>query len=523
MKLATPGQMTQIDSYAISKLGIPGINLMENAAARVVDEITAMCGGSVSGGSILLLAGKGNNGGDALAAARILDSAGAKVSLFILAPKKEIAGDARMNLELLGKTGVIVHELLNEQQLSLLISTLKASDLVVDGIFGTGFRGKPEGITKAVIEAVADSGKKVIAIDIPSGVNGETGDVPGACIKADATVTFCLPKTGIVLHPGCERAGRVVVADIGIPPEAVLQAGINKYVIDRELAAALIPKRNNDSNKGDYGKVFIITGSAGMTGSGCLCAYAAMRSGSGLVYVGVPAALNTIYSIKLTEPIIIPLDDNGSGSLAACSSGQILELMVRMDAAAIGPGLSLNNDIIEVIRNVIREANIPLVLDADALNAVSRDVSILKEHKAEIVITPHPGEMARLTGLSTRDVQNNRLKVASEFAADNGVIVVLKGSRTVVALPEGILYVNINGNPGMASGGTGDVLAGIIVSLIGQGMKPSDAAVAGVYLHGLSGDAAAKNKGMHGMIASDIIEALPYVIKESTEELWITS
>ncbi len=514
MKLAAPKQMNEIDSYAINRLGIPGIVLMENAAARVVEEIADQCGGSVLGRNVLLLAGKGNNGGDAFAAARMLDAAGAKASLFLLVQRNEVTGDARINLDRLANTGIEVIELTDERQIALLDASLKDSELVIDGIFGTGFRGRPEGAAKAVIEAVNHSKKRVIAIDIPSGVNGETGETPGVCIKAAVTVTFCLPKPGLILHPGCEQTGRLVVADIGILPEAVERANINMHVIDREQVTDIIPKRSNDSSKGDYGKVLIVTGSTGMTGSGCLAANAAMRTGSGLVYVAVPAGLSTIYSTKLTEPIILPLQDNGSGSLSAACSGQIVKAMNRMDAAAIGPGLSLNDEIVEAVRKVIRESRIPLVLDADALNAAARDASMLRDCKAEVVITPHPGEMARLTGLSIREVQNDRLKVAAEFARRYGVIVVLKGSRTVVALPDGTIHVNVTGNPGMATGGAGDVLAGIIVSLAGQGVKPAEAAIAGVYLHGAAGDAAAGKKGMHGMIASDIIEELPYMLKD---------
>ena len=287
-------------------------------------------------------------------------------------------------------------------------------------------------------------------------------------------------------------------------------------IINRDLVAGIIPKRFDDSSKGDYGKIFIITGSTGMAGSGCLCANAAMRSGAGLVYVGVPAGLSAIYSTKLTEPIIIALQDNGNGSLVSSGSEQIIKVMDRMDAAAVGPGLSINDEIVEVVRNVIKKSRIPLVLDADALNAVARDVHMLKDCKAEIVITPHPGEMARLTGLSIREIQNDRSKVAVEFAASHGVIVVLKGSGTVIALPDGTIYSNTSGNPGMATGGAGDVLTGIITSLTGQGVKPADAAIAGVYLHGLAGDAAAEKNGMHGMIASDIIKELPCVIKSMT-------
>ncbi len=505
--------MNEIDAYAIRQSGIPGTVLMENAAKKVVDEIAAIFGGSAAGRKILLLAGKGNNGGDALAAAGILDTAGARVFLFLLANRNEISGDALLHLNKLKNTGVMLRELLDEGQIALLNERLSESELVIDGIFGTGFRGKPEGIAKAAIEAVNNTNIPIVAIDIPSGLNGGTGEVPGACVKAAVTVTFCLPKLGMVLNPGCAQVGRLVVADIGIPAEAVNQMIINRHVIDRELVAEIIPKRFNDSSKGDYGKVFLVTGSTGMAGSGCLSANAAMRTGAGLVYVGVPAGLSPIYSTKLTEPIIIPLRDKGSGSLSAAGTGEIIKAMDRMDAAAIGPGLSVDDEIVEIVRAVIKGSRIPLVLDADALNAAARDIAMLKLRKAEMVITPHPGEMARLTGLTISEVQNSRLKVASEFAVNHGVTVVLKGARTVVALPEGALYVNTTGNAGMATAGAGDVLTGIIVSLMGQGVKPADAAIAGVYLHGLAGDAAAGKKGLHGMIAGDIIEEMPYIIK----------
>ena len=495
---------------------------MEKAALKVVEEAAAASGGCTAGRSILLLAGKGNNGGDAFAAARLLASRGAKISMYVLASKAEIGGDAAINLNRLEKAGLQVSEVLEGRQLGHFKDALAASDMVIDGIFGTGFKGKPEGYAKAVIEAVNLAGKPVISIDIPSGVNGETGEVPGVCIKAEATVAFCLPKIGLAVHPGCEYAGKLIVADIGIPSAAIERAGINSYVIDRELAAGLLPRRSKDSSKGDYGKVFVITGSTGMTGSGCLCAGAAMRSGAGLVYVGVPSSLSAVYASKLTEPIIIPLQDAGNGSLSGSGSARILEAMGRMDVAAVGPGLSVNNEIFGVVKDIIKESRIPLVLDADALNAVAMDVSVLKELKTQAVITPHPGEMARLTGLSIKEVQGNRLKTAGEFAVNWGVTVVLKGSRTVVAIPDGSLYVNTCGNPGMATAGAGDVLTGIIAAFAGQGLSPDKAAVAGVYVHGLAGDAAADRKGMLGMIAGDIIEELPFVLKR-LEELWITS
>lgn len=516
MKLATPKQMNDIDSFAINKHGIPGITLMENAAGRVAEAVAAELGGRLEGKRILVVAGKGNNGGDAFAAARIMDAAGARVSLFLFADPGGIAGDAATNYERLSNTGVRLVQISGAEIPASLVSGLADAELVVDGLFGTGFRGKPEGVLKEAITAVNNSGKKVVSIDIPSGVNGETGEVPDVCIKADITVTFCLPKAGMLLYPGCEHVGRLDVVDIGIPGEAVERAGIKWHVIDRETVKGKLPRRFNESNKGDYGRVFIITGSTGMTGSGCLSANAAMRSGAGLVYAGVPAGLAAIYCIKLTEPIIIPLEDKGSGVLSYTAAESIMKTLEKMDAAAIGPGLSMNSDIGKIVGKVVRECTCPLVIDADGLNALAGDVSVLAEKKAEIVLTPHPGEMARLTGLTISEIQRDRPAAALELSKRYGVIVVLKGSRTVVALPDGSLYVNVTGNPGMASAGAGDVLTGIISALAGQGMKASDAAMAGVYLHGLAGDMAAAKKGMHGIIAGDIIEMLPYAIKETS-------
>jgi yjeF C-terminal region, hydroxyethylthiazole kinase-related/yjeF N-terminal region len=515
MRLVIPLQMGQIDRYSINELGIPGIILMENAALRVVEEAVSALGGCVVGQKVLLLAGKGNNGGDAFAVARHLMLKGADTCVHILADKSAISGDAKVNLDILYNIGANVNLLTDRKQISSLEKDLYKSELIIDGIFGTGFKGVPDALTSEIIGMVNGAGKYVIAIDIPSGVNGETGKVPGSCVNANVTVTFQLPKTGLLVHPGCDRTGRLVVADIGIPEKAVFSQNINSYVIDQNDVSFIIPARKNDTNKGSYGKIFILTGSKGMTGSGCLCAKAALRSGAGLVYVGVPSSLATIYGSSLVEPIIMPLEDAGKGHIPLESVEHILKQMEKMDIMALGPGLSVNYDIRGIVGEIIKKSRIPLILDADALNSVADDLQVLNELKAEAVITPHPGEMARLTGLTIDEVQSDRIKVARDFAARWRLIVVLKGSRTIIALPDGTIYINTTGNPGMASGGSGDVLTGIIAGLAGQGIELADAAVAGVYLHGLAGDAAAIKKGVHGLIAGDMVEELPYVIKET--------
>jgi NAD(P)H-hydrate epimerase len=513
MKIATPAQMREIDNTAITRIGIPGIVLMENAALKVVREITVTLG-EVRDRNIVILAGKGNNGGDAFAAARHLFNLGASVSTYILAAREEIAGDAAVNLTILNNMGIPPAELTGQTCLDDFKASLRAADLVVDGIFGTGFKGSIRGLVCSVINEVNCSGKHVISIDVPSGVDATTGEAADPCIRAYKTVTLVLPKPGLVMHPGCEYTGELVVADIGMPSDVINKTDIKLNLLDEQLVSGLIPVRNSESNKGDYGKVLIITGSQGMTGAGCLAAGAALRTGSGLVYLGVPKSLAHIYNSTIRETITLPIEDNGTGFISRNSITYILDKIKGKSVAALGPGLSVNDDITRVIYDIVENSRVPLVLDADALNAISIDISILARLKTEAVITPHPGEMSRLTGLSIADIQKNRLETARSFAGKWGVVTVLKGSRTIVALPDGTAYINSSGNPGMATAGTGDVLAGLIAGLIGQGLKPGDAAAAGVYLHGLAGDAAASEKGQHGLIAGDVIEQLPYVIKK---------
>ncbi|NLK88030.1 MAG: NAD(P)H-hydrate dehydratase [Clostridiaceae bacterium] len=514
MKVATPEQMRRIDECAIREYGIPGILLMENAAAAVAAEAAIMVEGR-SGSTITIVAGRGNNGGDAFAAARLLHSKGFEVSTYLIGSKDGISADALVNMNILERIGIDIYELTEECCFEGFSEALAASDLIIDGIFGTGLSREVTGLAEAVIGMMNASGVPILSIDIPSGIDGTYGKANGACVNAAATVTFCLPKTGLLLNPGCEHAGRLLTADIGIPPSAISKQDIRTWVIDRQMAASILPVRKPDSNKGDCGRVFIITGSTGMTGSGCLSSAAALRTGAGLIYTGVPASLAPIYCSRLTEPIVIPLEDCGTGCLTASCAGSILERLDRMDAVAVGPGLTVTEDIKKIVMLVIDSCKAPLILDADALNAISSDPSVLKRLKTGAVVTPHPGEMARLMGIGIEEVQADRIGNASRFASEYGVTVVLKGSRTVVAYPDGKAFINMTGNAGMATAGTGDVLTGIIAGIAAQGADAGDAAVAGVYLHGLAGDAAADYKGMYGITAGDLVDFLPVTIKEA--------
>ncbi len=515
MKVVTPEQMRKIDECAIREFGIPGILLMENAAAAVAAEAAAMIEGG--GRLVTVVAGRGNNGGDAFAAARLLHSKGVNIRAYLIGRKEDISGDALVNMNILERIGIDICELAEECSTESFSEDLTASALIIDGIFGTGLSRDVTGFAAAVIGLMNASGLPILSIDIPSGIDGRYGTIKGACIKAAATVTFCMPKSGLLLNPGCEYTGRLIIADIGIPPLAIIKQEIKTWIIDRQMAVSLLPGRKPDSNKGDYGRAFIISGSNGMTGSGCLASAAALRAGAGLVYAGVPASLAPIYCSKLTEPIVIRLEDGGTGVLTASCCESIQEMLDRMDAVAIGPGLTVTEDIKKIVKLVIENCKAPLILDADALNAISGDPSVLKTLRAGAVVTPHPGEMARLMGVDIKDVQADRVGNALKFAAEYGVIVVLKGSRTIVAYPDGSVFINLTGNAGMATAGTGDVLTGIIAGIAAQGVDAGAAAVAGVYLHGLAGDAAADYKGMPGILAGDLVDFLPVTIKEAVK------
>lgn len=513
MKVVTPEQMNAIDKCVINEYGIPGILLMENASIAVVLEAISMMGGC-SGKLVTVVAGRGNNGGDGFAAARLLHSRGVDVRVYLTGSTTGISGDALFNMTVLNRIGIPIVELMDDNDIDLMAQDMNQSQLIIDGIFGTGLKKEVTGIAAMAIDRMNASGTAVLTIDIPSGIDGTSGSVMGTCVKADTTVTFCMPKIGLVLNPGCEYAGRLVVADIGIPACVIDKQNIRTELIDEGMVSALIPERRSESNKGDYGRVLIISGSTGMTGSGCLASMAALRCGAGLVYVGVPASLAGIYGACVREPIILPLEDGGKGTLDAGCSGQILAHMEKMDVAAIGPGLTASAAIRQAVEQVIENSRVPLIIDADALNAISENRSVLKKLKSEAVVTPHPGEMARLTGLNVADIQRDRIGVARSFAAEYGVATVLKGNRTVVALPDGRIYINPTGNAGMATAGMGDVLAGIIAGLAAQGVPAYDAAIAGVYLHGLAGDRAVDIVGMHGMVAGDLLPRIPDVMSQ---------
>lgn len=518
MKIATAGEMRQIDAVTIEEYGIPGIVLMESAGCEIavaVESVLAKTGGK----RICIFAGKGNNGGDSFVAARRLCNRGFKVQVCLFAEISSLTGDARVHFGAIQKMGIDILEIASDRDWDKAGVAVSFADCLVDALLGTGLVGMVNDRLNRAIALMNESGKVVVAVDIPSGVEADTGMVRRSAVRAARTVTFGLPKLGLYLYPGAACTGEVTVTDLGIPAEVLSSREIRQNIATAAEIGYLLPVRSKVAHKGSCGRVAVIAGSQGMTGAAALAATGALRSGAGLVTLGIAASLNSIMEVKLTEIMTRSWPEIEGGALGLQSVPYMEELAGKCDATVIGPGLGRHEDTLSAIRKFITEARRPLVIDADGLIALTEDIQLLQQTEAVPVLTPHPGEMAMLTGLTIDEIGEDRLYVARQAAIDWGSIVVLKGAGTVVAFPDGEAFVNPTGNAGMASGGTGDVLAGMIASLIAQGMSSHDAAVAGVYLHGLAGDIVAK-RGMVGMTALDLAEAIPLAIHQLTKNLY---
>ncbi len=518
MRLVTAEEMREIDQRAMREFGIPGVVLMENAGLRVVEVILErFWEGRARGRKALVLAGPGNNGGDGLVVARHLFNRGAEVKVFLTAPPDAYGGDAGVNLAAARAFGVPLEVAAGSSP--SFRAVLASTDIVVDALFGTGFRGAPAEPVAGLIREVNASGKPVVAVDLPTGLEANTGRVPGECIRARVTVTFGLPKLGLYLEPGRSFAGEVVVGDISLPPALRRPDEGSFFLIGAEMVARLLPPRLPEHHKGSYGHALVLGGFPGYTGAVVLAGSAALRSGAGLVTVGVPASLYPIVASKLTEAMARPLAEGPRGGLSPGALEELAGLLERVSAVAVGPGLGQEPETGEFLRLLLQRLRVPVVLDADALNLLARAPDLLTapelaDRRRLWVLTPHPGEMGRLLGKSPEEVQRDRLEAARASAREWGAVVVLKGAATLVATPAGRTYVNPTGNPGLATGGTGDVLAGLIAGLLAQGLAPEEAACAGVYVHGLAGDRVAAARGMAGMVAGDLLGEIPLVLRD---------
>jgi NAD(P)H-hydrate epimerase len=511
MRVLTAEQMATVDRRAVEELGVPSMILMENAAIGLAD---ALGRHFPDAAEVTLLCGPGNNGGDGLALARHLEARGYSYRVFLVA-KKDPGGDAGHQLAILEKSGIEVERVLPESELGPVLAACRGCDLVVDALFGTGLSRPLGGHFRDLVEGLSGLPVPILAVDLPSGLDGSHADPPGLHLRAELTVTFAAPKVAHVFHPAAEATGELVVADLGVPAFLVDQAPGDLHLITAPELAPELARRRPDAHKGDFGHLLIVAGGPGKAGAAILAARAAVRSGAGLVTAAVPAPILQTVDGGSLESMSLPLEADGAGVLARGAADQVLAAAEGKGAVAMGPGLGVAEGTVEAVRRLARELAVPLVLDADALNAHAGRLGDLRDRDAAAVLTPHPGEMGRLLGLGSKEVQADRPGAARRAAEESGAVVILKGHRTLVADPEGGIHVNPTGNPGMASGGSGDVLTGMVAAFLAQGYPPALAARLGVYLHGLAGDVAIERIAPEALRAGDLIEAL----SESFERL----
>ena len=514
MKITTAEEMREIDRATSERFGVPSLTLMENAGTAIADFILR---NHVDANRVTVVCGKGNNGGDGFVVARKLHRAGRVVEVVLLASRTQLKGDALAMFERLPLRPV---EVTNEEELIAETErSLAKCDLMVDAILGTGFRPPVTGLLADAIAIMNRNDKPIVAVDIPSGADSDsmTPQSGDGIARADVIITFTAPRPAHVF--GNLTHGAIIVVPIGSPPEAIVSALNLEVTTPRDFAALLAP-RPRDSNKGSYGHALIVGGSFGKSGAAAMAGMAALRAGAGLSTVATPARVLTSVAAFAAELMTEPLPETsvGSISMAAAQNGRFLDLTKPMTVVAIGPGIGRNPETVQFVHEAVHQTKVPLVVDADGLNAFEGQTNLLDGRRRPLVLTPHPGEMSRLAGISIKAIQADRLNVARSFARDHGLVLVLKGNRTIIALPNGSAWGNPTGNPGMATGGTGDILTGMTAGVIAQ--MPNDyarAAIAAVYLHGLAGDVAAETMGEHSLVATDLLAGLPEAFRRAAQ------
>ncbi len=513
MRLVTASEMASLDRRTIEEIGIPGMVLMENAARGAAGFFLEFLPDILTR-RITVLAGSGNNAGDGFVLARIFHGMGAKTGVVCLRDPERLQGDALTNFRIMGRIGVPVQVWSEAQEFEAQWRAIAESEVVIDAILGTGLKSEVQGLYRQVIDRLNDLDVPILAVDVPSGLDASTGKILGNAVRASATATFGCLKIGQVIDPGRERVGELRLVDIGIPPQVVEKSGVQRWWLDGSLVSGWLHPRPEDAHKGTCGHIAVLSGSRGKTGAATLICQGAARVGAGLVTLFIPESLNSILEVKLTEAMTWPIPETEEQSPSIAALDPILELLAGKQAFAMGPGISTHASTGRLVRGLLAQCPCPMVLDADALTLASDDVSVLGSAGHPIVITPHPGEMARLLSSTTKSVQEDRLGTASRFSQEHGITVVLKGSRTIIAAPDGRIAVNGSGNPAMASGGMGDTLTGMIAGLLAQGCEPFRAACLGVYIHGAAADRRIGHIASRGLLASDLLEEIPGIIGE---------
>jgi NAD(P)H-hydrate epimerase len=510
MLVVTAAQMQKLDQKAIKEFEIPGLILMENAGRGIFELIRQHFAAKLCN-SVTILIGPGNNGGDGFVIARYLSQEGFKVRLVLLISGEKFRNEALVNYNIVKKLGLPIIECLNSDSLSTVSKIIEKSSLIIDAIFGTGLARDVTGRFARCIGMANASEASIVAVDIPSGLSADTGRPLGTAIRADLTATMALAKVGLVLRAGNEYVGELHVVNIGIPNIAIAGSDIKTELFDQDAFKAILRPRPAEGHKGTFGHLLILAGSRGKTGAAALVAKGALRSGAGLVTVGCPTDVQPVLAQKLTEAMTEDLPATKSGTISQKAILNINALLERKKALAIGPGLGLDSETQEVAHHLLESVPLPMVADADALTALGTDHTPVARAKQPRILTPHPGEMARLLGCSVAEIQYDRIAAALLLARSSNAVVVLKGARTVIAAPDGRVALNSSGNSGMGTGGMGDILTGIIGGFLAQGYNAWDAARISVFAHGLAADQMVKIKGKYGYLASEVADWIPHL------------
>lgn len=502
MKLMDSATMRALDKHAIDVYGVPSTLLMTNAARHVADAAASLLD---DGGHAAVFCGSGNNGGDGVAAAAVLKKRGIPVRAFLVGSRSKMTPDTREMERRLGEAGGVLEDMEDAPDLEFYVNHC---GVIIDAMFGIGLNDDLRGRALEAVRLINASPAAVVAADIPSGVEADTGLILGDAVRADVTVTFTFAKPGLLTEPGCVYSGDVRVVDIGISASLIEDAETDLYAVT--AGDISLPRRRPDTHKGDYGRNLIIAGSTGYSGAPVLAARAASAAGAGLVSLGVPSSIYEIAAVKCDVEMVFPLPASPEGTLDTAALDVILKRLAHADVCLAGPGLGRSPTVDGIIHALLRSSTVPLILDADGINALGGNIDILDEARCPVVLTPHPGEFRRLGGST-----DNRIGAARDFASRHGCILVLKGHRTVTALPDGTAYVNTTGGPALSKGGSGDVLAGLIAGLAGQSFPIKDAVLAAVYLHGLAGDLCSAAYGNYSVTADHVIRMLPEVFKST--------
>lgn len=510
MKVSRVSEMRALDRTAIEEFGIVAELLMENAGQAVYFVLLKEFG--IKGKDFVIFCGLGNNGGDGFVVARKIHSSGGAVKIFVLGDPGRFKGAAKINLDIVSRLPIEVRRI---ESIEVIKTEVAHCDGIVDAILGTGLTRDVAGLYRDIIELINESGKTVFSVDIPSGVHGDTGKVMGVAVKADYTITFGLPKIGNILFPGYDLCGKLYVSHISFPP-SIYNADTLKVEINYPVR---LPPRDKDAHKGDFGEVLFVAGAAGYFGAPYFAALSFLKAGGGYSRLAAPESIVPFIASKGSEIVFVPQVETSSGSIALQNKRALLELSERMDMVILGPGLSLEEETQQLARELAEEIDKPLLIDGDGITALCQDLQIVKGRKAETILTPHLGEMSRITRMSVREIDANKIDVLQRTARELNSTIVLKGAHSLVGYPDERVFINMSGNPGMATAGSGDVLTGTIAAMFGLGLSVQEAVRKGVFMHGLAGDLAAEDKGEDGITAQDILDYLPLAVKMDRESL----